>query len=156
MTYAERTARPLTEVERILVAHYVADQAGRFYGQRGSMFFGRSDAVRYVTEGFVGKRIVDVDWSILWDAVGAELDAHPEILTAGPLTEAQIQERHAVREAAAAEYDHAAAEAFQAGDYPLAVALVDAAERECPDRGGFRGWDDLRAFVAAKFAEVAG
>lgn len=141
-----RTTRPLIEVERILIAHLVADHAASFYGQRGALYFDRGDAVRYVTEGYVGKRITDADWNVLWAAVGAEVDAHPEVLN--PITDAQIKERHEARRAAAEKFEVLAVEAFKSGDCPLAAALVDAAERECPDRGGFRSWDDLRAHIS--------
>lgn len=141
-----RTSRLLTEVERITIAHLIADHAASFCGQRGAIHFGKSDAVRYVTEGYVGKRITDVDWNILWRAVEDEVDAHPEVLD--PITDAQAKERHEARAAAADVYDGLAADAFKAGDCPLAAALVDAAERECPDRGGFRTWDDLRGHIS--------
>jgi len=145
-----RENRNLTEVEAVRVAHLVADHAAEFYGQCGPFSFGFDDAVRYNVEGYVGKVITTVAWNVLYEAVAGELAAHPEILSAGRLTPAELAARKGARQDAAQVYDDLAGEAFKAGDYPLAAAYLDAAERQCPEGpvAGGRTWDALRALVA--------
>jgi hypothetical protein len=150
-----RTLTHLDEVALIVIAHMVADFAPGWYGQRGALSLGRSDAVRYTAEGHVEKRFPDHERQLLWDAVEAAIDAHPEILTGQPVPAVELAERQQARQAAAEVFDRLARDAFNEGDYPLAAAMIDAAERENPDSGvGYRGWDGLRSLIAHKHGEM--
>ncbi len=142
-----RTRFELTTPERVHLGHLVEDHGADFYGPAGPFTFGFDDAVRYTAEGYVEKAFTDVDPNTLWDLVRAELEAHPEILQRGRLSDAQRAANAERRNTAAAVHDRAAGSAYQDGRYAEALALIDLAELEAPLREGFRGWDDLREFI---------
>jgi len=75
---------------------------------------------RYVIEGWV-KDATPGEWDFADDYVRA----HPELFTGPVVGNAEIIERNA---AAGRELDHEAAAAFRAGDWPLALYLIDAAD----------------------------
>jgi hypothetical protein len=79
----------------------------------------------------------------VWRAVAAVIDADPSMLDR-TYTRAQLDQRAADRKAAADALDQQAAQAYQAGDYDRALALVGEAEQVAPDH---RDWDGLREFV---------
>lgn len=146
----KRTA--LTALELVIIAHLVADFGATYFG--GPLHFGREDAVRYTTEGWVYKALPDVDFQTLWDAVDAALT--PEILAAGKLTDDQVKANRTARAEAAFAHDRAALACFEAGDFAGALAEIDAGELVYPAHGGPVSWDTLRGHVNAKAAAVAG
>ncbi len=142
----------LTAVERVRVAHLVADYGANFYGRVGGMTFSRGDAVRYTTEGWVCKALPDVETRALWDLVDELL--MDDILAAGKLSDAQVDERAAARWQAAQVHEAAALAAHQAGDHAEALRQLDLAELECPDRPAMVSWDTLRGWVREVSAEA--
>jgi hypothetical protein len=127
-----------TPVELIRIAQACEDFAGNWYGKQQSGFtFSRYDCERYITEGHLGylhdpyKRRHTM--AEVWTAVREYLDAHPEILTAGRLSDVQRAERQAARDAEAAGLLDAAEREFDEGRYAEALVLVDRAELASPD-----------------------
>ncbi|MEV5819351.1 hypothetical protein AB0L22_09260 [Micromonospora haikouensis] len=139
-----------TPVERVLIAHACEDYAGNWYGpQPGGMHYSRYDCNRYVTEGHL-KNLHDPyrgrhKMAHVWDAVKAYLDAHPEILAAGRLADAQRAERQAARDARAKALLAEAEVPFAEGRWDDALALVDRAELESPRCVRFDGYRDVIA-----------
>lgn len=146
------TTAELSPVERVLVAHACEDYAGNWYGQQpGGMSYSRSDCDRYVTEGHL-KNLHDPyrgrhKMAQVWDAVKAHLNAHPEILAAGRLTDAQRAEQQAARGARAQALLDEAEAPFLDGRWDDALALVDRAELESP---GYARFDGYREVIARK------
>ncbi len=136
-----------TPVERALIAHACEDYAGNWYGKQGGFTFGRSDCERYVSEGHLSKLCDQYTLKVVWAAVREHLDAHPEILAAGRLTDVQRAERQAARDARAKALIVEAEVPFAAGRWDEVLALVDRAELESPS--GDR-WNLYRDAVAGK------
>lgn len=122
----------LTAVELVTVAHACEDWAGNWYGRQGGFTFGRSDCERYVAEGHLGTLCERHSLAVVWAAVRDHLDAHPEILAAGRLTDAQRAERQAARDGRAKRLLAEAEVPFRAGRWDDALALIDRAELESP------------------------
>jgi hypothetical protein len=138
-----------TDVERVLIAHACEDFAGNWYGPQGGFTFGRSDCDRYVTEGHL-KNLHDPHrgrhkMAQVWAEVKVYLDAHPEILAAGRLTDAQRAEQQAARDARAQALLDEAEGPFLAGRWDDTLALVDRAELESPGYARFGGYRDVIA-----------
>lgn len=142
----------LTAADQIHLGHLVDDHAATYYG--GPLNMSLSDAVRYTAEAVVERAFPDVDRAALWALVRAELEAHPEILERGRLTDDQRAARAAERAARSQIHDQAALIALRAGDFDGALRSIDAAEMACPRRPGPYDWDGLRAFVRQARAEA--
>lgn len=133
----------LSPVERVLVAHACEDWAGNWYGPQGGFVFGRADCERYVSEGRLSQLCDRYGLKVVWAAVAAHLDAHPEILAAGRFTDGQRAERQADRDARAKALLAEAEQPFRDGRWGEALALVDRAERESPGCVRFDRYRDV-------------
>jgi hypothetical protein len=130
------TAVDFTPVERVVIAHACEDYASNWYGPQPGFTFSRSDCERYITEGHLsalhdpyrGRHKM----AAVWAAVKAHLDAHPEILAAGRLTDEQRAANTAARDRRAQALCDRAVEAFHAGRWDDALDLIDRAELESP------------------------
>lgn len=140
-----------TPVELVTIAHACEDYAGNWYGKQGGFTFGRSDCERYVSEGHLGKLCERYSLKEVWAAVREHLDAHPEILAVGRLTEAQRAERQSARNAAAKVLLDEAHVVFDAGRFAEALELIERAELEAPT---FERWDVYRRIISSKLANV--
>ncbi len=149
MPNPNRPRTELTDVERIHLAHLVEDHAASFYGPAGAFTFTFGDAVRYTAEGYVEKVFTDVDRNTLWDLVRAELEARPEILQRGRLTDTQRADNARRRTDAAAVHDRTALDALRDGRWDDALAAIDLAEREAPLRSGIHNWESIRSHIRA-------
>ncbi len=89
-----------------------------------------------------------------WDWIGQWTRDHPQILTAAPPSPEAVSQRDTDERAwAAAEgkaLSEAAKAAFDAGDYPTALTLIDQGETANPDRTGF--WEAARDTILEKSA----
>ncbi|GIJ12224.1 UvrD-helicase domain-containing protein [Micromonospora andamanensis] len=140
---------PFTAVEAARIAHAVQDWAANWYGQAGAFTFSREDAVRYVAEGHL-QQLHGHSLAEVIAAVDAYLDAHPEILQAGRLTDEQRAQRQRKRNERAQQLSRASYRAFQAGDLDQAEALIDEAQLASPDYQPPRTtWAEVRARIAA-------
>ena len=154
-----------TPVEHAVIAHACEDYAGNWYGaQPSGITFSRYDCERYVTEGELGDLINPYKGSHkfaeVWEQVKVYLDAHPEILAAGRLSDTQRAERQAARDAAARALFDKASDAFEAGRYDDALELIDRAEVTSPAMSDGRpvpgpmGWESYRRAIRTKMAEA--
>ncbi|MFD6756152.1 UvrD-helicase domain-containing protein [Micromonospora gifhornensis] len=140
---------PFTAVEAVRIAHAVQDWAANWYGQVGAFTFSREDAVRNVAEGHL-QRLQGHSLAEVIAAVDAYLDAHPEILQTGRLTDEQRAQRQRERTERAQQLSRASYRAFQAGDLDQAEALIDQAQLASPDYQPPRTtWTEVRARIAA-------
>lgn len=142
----------LTAVERVMVAHACEDWAGNWYGPQGGFVWSRSDCERYVAEGYLGKLCDRHGLAAVWAAVHDHLDAHPEILASGRLTDAQRVERQAARDRRAQELLAEAKASFHEGRWDDALALVNRAELESPTAVNFERYRQ----IVRKHAGVGG
>ncbi|GGM27598.1 hypothetical protein GCM10011608_10530 [Micromonospora sonchi] len=141
------TTDVLTPVELVQVAHACEDWAGNWYGQQGGFTFGRSDCERYVSEGQLSKLCDRHTLKVVWAAVAAHLNAHPEILAAGRLSDTQRAEKQAARDEAARALLAEAEVPYRDGRWDDALALIDRAELASPDAVNF---DRYRQVVAER------
>ncbi|WP_341719878.1 hypothetical protein QQG74_09330 [Micromonospora sp. FIMYZ51] len=135
------------------VAHACEDWAGNWHGPQGGFTFGRSDCERYVAEGQLSKLCDQYTLKVVWAAVRNHLDAHPEILAAGRLSDAQRAEKQAARDAAARALLAEAEAPFRDGRWDDALALIDRAELVSP---GAVNFDQYRQVVAEHAAKAGG
>lgn len=139
----------MTPVDLVRVAHACEDWAGNWYGPQGGFTFSRSDCERYVSEGHLSKLCDRQGLKAVWESVREHLDAHPEILAAGRLTDAQRTERQAGRDAASAALLAEAEAPFRDGRWDEALSLVDRAELASPGHARF---DQYREIVRSKMS----
>ncbi|MER7166782.1 hypothetical protein ABT336_12060 [Micromonospora sp. NPDC000207] len=85
----------------------------------------------------------------VWQAVAAHLDAHPEILAAGRLTDGQRAEKQDARDRRAEVLLAEAEVPFREGRWDEALALVDRAELASPR---LERWDRFRRLIESKRA----
>ncbi|MEQ7008322.1 DEAD/DEAH box helicase family protein, partial [Actinopolymorpha sp. B17G11] len=121
-----------SDVERALIRNGVDDMAGQYFG--GPMNFGKSDAVRYVSEILENRHpeLRERDREKrhhVWDAVEAEINERPDVLN---LPEDERKRRAQERRDRANEIATEAGQAYQADDYDRAEQLVNDAERLDP------------------------
>ncbi|MEV0214342.1 hypothetical protein [Micromonospora sp. NPDC050695] len=139
----------ISAVDRVRVAHACEDYAGSWAcnpatgGSVGSVG-------RYVAEGNLAKLCDRCGFKTVWAAVRGHLDAHPEILAAGRLTDAQRAERQAGRDADSAALLADAEVPFREGRWDEALALVDRAELASPGHAQF---DRYREIVRSKMTD---
>jgi hypothetical protein len=137
---------PFSPAEHAIIRHTAQDWAGRWYGKVGPFTFGRDDAARYVSEGYLRGLCERYSLKQVWEAVAAEIEAAPEVLETRH-SDAEIDERQAARRSVAAEIDKRAEVAFRAADFDGALALLDEAELAAPD---YTDFDGLREFVRSR------
>jgi N12 class adenine-specific DNA methylase len=144
---------PFTARELAVIRHAVEDWAGNYYGTLGELHFDRDDAERYVAEGHLQQLGTQHRLAVVWRAVAAHLDVHPEILEAGRLNDAQRAANQQERVHRGGQLALAAHRAFMQGDYRGALDLVDAGERETPEgRASGMSWDSIRDRINAEIA----
>lgn len=141
----------IAPVDLVTVAHACEDWAGNWYGPQGGFTFGRSDCERYVSEGYLSGLCDRYGLKAVWEAVRVHLDAHPEILVAGRLTDAQRAERQAARDAASAALLAEAEVPFRGDRWDEALALIDRAELASPGHANFGRY---REIVRSKMPEA--
>ncbi|MFI7026301.1 UvrD-helicase domain-containing protein [Micromonospora sp. NPDC049900] len=140
---------PFTPVEAARIAHATEDWAANWHGQVTGSTFGRQDAIRYVAEGHL-QQLQGHSLAEVMAAVEAHLDAHPEILHTGRLTDEQRNQRQQQRNEQAQNLSKASYRAFKAGDLDTAQALIDQAQTASPDYQPPRTtWTDIRARITA-------
>ncbi|RKR92707.1 hypothetical protein BDK92_7185 [Micromonospora pisi] len=136
----------LTLVELAMVAQAAEDYAACWYGPQPAAVFSRWDCERYVSEGYLKHLHHRYNLDELMAAVGAHLDANPNILTAGRVSAAELVARETERHKRAEAVLDQALIAFRAGRRAEGLRLIDAAEVEAPL---MRDYDRLRARVNA-------
>ncbi|MEU7802640.1 UvrD-helicase domain-containing protein [Micromonospora arborensis] len=134
---------PFSAVELAKIRAAVQDHAAKYYGQRGALHFGESDAVRYVSEGYLGDLVRKHGLSDVWDAVAATIAQDRSVLTHDPKI------LRAALDAASETAGNEIKRLFDAGDHEGALNRLDAAELDNPHYqiAGRRSWDDIRTII---------
>ncbi|MEV5211285.1 hypothetical protein AB0K35_27815 [Micromonospora sp. NPDC053740] len=118
-------------VDRVRMAHACEDYAGQWAANPATSG-SPSSVSRYVAEGCLSALCDRYTLAVVWAAVREHLDAHPEILAAGPLTDGQRAERQEARAAASRACLAEAEVPFREGRWAGALARVDRAELASP------------------------
>ncbi|WP_328384361.1 AAA family ATPase (plasmid) [Micromonospora zamorensis] len=136
---------PFSAVELAKIRAAVQDHAAKYYGQRGALHFGESDAVRYVSEGHLGGLVRKHGLSDVWDAVAATIAQDRAVLTHDP------KPVRAALDAASEMAGNEIKQLLDAGDHEGALNRLDAAELANPHYQlvGRRSlsWDDIRTII---------
>ncbi|MEU8334757.1 hypothetical protein [Micromonospora tulbaghiae] len=126
----------LTPVDRVRVAHACEDHAAQW--RQNPLVGGDMGSVaRYVAEGNLGRLCDRHTLNVVWAAVRQHLDANPDVLAVGPLTDSERAAVRASREKSARALLEEAEVPFRAGRWDDALALVDQAELVAPDAVDF-------------------
>jgi hypothetical protein len=136
--------------ELVMIRHAVEDHAAGWYGQVGPFTFGREQAARYTSEGPLSGLCDRHGLPAVWRAVAEVIEENPQVLEHRLSDEERAQRQQQRAEHAGRLADEAAA-AFQAGDQPRALELIDQAELADPThRPAHRTFDDLRGIIRTK------
>ena len=133
----------LTPVRRAQLVKAITDYAPRYTAE--NTYGNINSPARYVAEVHVPGGATREEWNWIADYIRQ----HPEVRNGKPLTDAEL----AARDKAASDVlSERAAQAVKAGDYPTALAIIDAA---APLYDHVEDWTGHRKWVSQRAAENA-
>jgi N12 class adenine-specific DNA methylase len=133
---ADAAFAPFSIREQALIRQTVEDHAAEY--DPDDVYNGLLDDFLHHLSTAYGNGVVN-------EAVARYLQAHPEIMQAGPLDDAQLAARRETRHNLGDRYAAEAFAAFTAGDHGRALGIVEEGERACPeDRPGKTTWAAVR------------